>query len=159
MAPTLAQRASLAAVIDQDLRSIERLDAELRRLAPALDQDRPLYEQLVAIGYLFHNLYNALENSFEQISRTFENHVIDPPRWHAELLGKMFLEIPGVRPAVLPASVRRLVRDLKGFRHLFRHAYDFDLDREKLARLVQDWQLAQPEVSRALADFRQALLR
>lgn len=88
--PEPAARASLAAVIRRDLEAIRRLQPLLERLAP-----NAAYPACAAVAYALHNFYNALENSFDQISRTFENHIVDPVRWHRELMVKMFVEIPG----------------------------------------------------------------
>ena len=72
----------------------------------------------------------------KQISLSFENHVQDSTRWHRELLDKMFLDIKHLRPAVLPEQLRSLLGDLLGFRHVFRHAYDYELDP---IRTVEPW--------------------
>jgi len=153
-----ARLAALCAVIDQDLRAIDRWDAEVDAASPALDSEQAGFRDLAPIAYALHNIYNALENTFEQISRTFENHVTDPAQWHKELLSKMFLEIPHVRPAVLPEPLRAHLGDLRGFCHVLRHGYDFELDAEKLARLVRDWRAAKITLREALARFRDRLL-
>ena len=57
-------------------------------------------ESLSHLGYLLHNLYNALEDLFQEVARTVENRVEDPGRFHRELLKRMALEIHGVRPAL-----------------------------------------------------------
>jgi uncharacterized protein YutE (UPF0331/DUF86 family) len=152
------QLAALAAVITEDLAAIERLDAEMSALAAPLAGPNPAFKDMAAVAYLLHNIYCALENAFEQISRTFENHITNPAQWHRELLAKMFLEIPTVRDAVLPAGLRHFLNDLRGFRHLFRHSYDFQLDPEKLRRLVRDWTQAQPTLLAALRHFRDGLI-
>ena len=139
MKPEPTQLATLAAVITEDMNVIERLDAELSGLIPALDGSGPGFRDMAAVAYVLHNIYCALENAFEHISRTYENHIGDPAQWHRELLAKMFLAIPTVREAVLPAALRGFLSDLRGFRHLFRHAYDFQLDAERLQRLVGPW--------------------
>jgi len=158
MEPDPARLASLSAVIARDLGALRRLHTQLTELSGALDVTAPAFRDMAATAYVLHNLYNALENSFEQISRTFENHITIPDQWHRELLGKMFLEIPTVRPAVLPDNLRTVLNDLRGFRHLFRHAYDFELDAEKLRRLVRDWTVHQVALSAALNNFRNYLL-
>jgi hypothetical protein len=158
MKPETARLAALCAVIDQDLRAVRKWDAELEPLWIHLPDAQPGFRDMAAPAYALHNIYNALENSFEQISRTFENHITDPAQWHKELLAKMFLEIPRLRPAVLPLSLQAPLTDLRGFRHLFRHAYCFDLDAEKLRRLVRDWRHAHPAVEQALTLFRDQLL-
>src|SRR5262245_4145849 len=159
MRPETPQLATLSAMIARDLEAIERLHSEFKPLEPSLNEAAPAYRDMAAIAYTLHNIYGALENMFEQISRTFENHVTDPAQWHRELLSKMFLEIPTVRPAVLPASLRAFLNDLRGFRHVFRHAYEFELDAEKLRLLVRERTESRATLSAALSDFRQYLLR
>ena len=158
MKPDTAQLASLAAVITETIAAIERLNVQLLEFTVSLAVPKPEFRNLAAAAYLLHNVYCALENALEQISRTFENHVTDPAQWHRELLAKMFLEIPTVRPAVLPADLRGFLNDLCGFRHLFRHAYDFQLDPEKLNVLARDWAGARLEVLAALTRFRDSLI-
>lgn len=158
MKPDTAQLASLGAVITEDLAAIERLNVELSKLTVSLAAPEPEFRDMAAVAYVLHNVYCALESAFEQVSRTFENHITDPAQWHRELLAKMFLEIPTVRPAVLPADLRGFLNDLRGFRHLFRHSYDFQLDPEKLSRLVRDWTAARPDLLAALTRFRDGLI-
>jgi hypothetical protein len=159
MKPEPPQLAALSAMITRDLEAIDRLGAELIPLGNALSAANPAFRDLAATAYVLHNIYGALENIFEQISRTFENHVIEPAQWHRELLTKMFLEIPKIRPAVLPVELRGFLNDLRGFRHVFRHAYEFDLDAEKLALLVRDWNRARTPLISALSRFRDNLLQ
>jgi len=102
-------------------------------------------------------LYNALENSFTQISRTFENHIVNQTQWHKELMDKMFLEIQNVRPALLPETLRKMLNDLRGFRHVFRHSYDFELDTILLLRIVERWQNQKTELFDALNEFHRFL--
>jgi hypothetical protein len=147
-APEPAARSALAAVIERDLEAIDRLGDVLTRLP-----DDAGYERCAGVGYALHNLYCALENSFEQISRTFENHIVDREQWHRELLLKMFLAIPAVRPAALPDPLRPLLNELRSFRHLFRHSYDFQLDPGRLNALTRSWHTGRPAVVAALRAF------
>lgn len=146
--PDFAARASLAAVIEHDLDAIRRMELAVVELEPDAE-----FSQCAGVAYALHNLYSALENSFDQISRTFENHVVDREQWHRELMVKMFLDIPGVRPAVLPAELRLPLNELRSFRHVFRHSYDFRLDPQRLTALVQTWRAQGPAVVRALGAF------
>ena len=159
MKPEPPQLAALSAIITRDLEAIDRLAAELSALETALNLSQPAFRDLAAAAYVLHNIYGALENIFEQISRTFENHVILPAQWHRELLTKMFLEIPKIRPAVLPPELRGFLNDLRGFRHVFRHSYEFELDSEKLTLLVRKWNKARPSLISAVSDFRDRLLK
>ena len=154
-----AARASLAAVVEHDVQAIRSMDTEIARLRSFLDIPEPEFRDRAAVAYLLHNIYNALESSFEQISRTFENHITQPAQWHRELMSKMFLDIPGVRPRVLPDGLRGLLNDLRGFRHLFRHGYDFQIDPVRLRALVERWNADKDALLAALEDFREYLLR
>lgn len=151
-------RATLWAVIQRDLEAIVRLNGHLEALAAGLAVVEPEYRDLAAAAYTLHNIYNGLENSFDQISRSCENHITDPAQWHRELLEKMFLEIPAVRPAVLSEGCRRLLNDLRGFRHVFRHSYDFQIDAERLRFLAERWRTGHLQVIVDLQKFADALL-
>jgi len=86
MKPEPPQIAALSAMITRDLEAISRLEAELTPLVSGLGVPQPQFRDVAAAAYIMHNIYTALENIFEQISRTFENHVTDPGQWHKELL-------------------------------------------------------------------------
>ena len=108
---------------------------------------------------MLHGIYNAFENSFLRISDTFGDKIDRSTRWHAELLHRMFLDIPDLRAAVLPPSTRGLMKELLGFRHLYRHSYDRELNAAKLAELVSRWSASREEITGALEDFRTEVLR
>ncbi|OQW92848.1 MAG: hypothetical protein BWK78_00315 [Thiotrichaceae bacterium IS1] len=158
MLPTSEQLAALSAVLEYDLKAMTKLDNQLDNLLTDLQGPTPAFATLAATAYILHNLYNALENSFVQISRTFENHVVNQTQWHKEVLEKMFLVIPKVRPAVLPETSRKMLNDLRGFRHVFRHSYDFELDPLLLLQVVTRWQGQKQELIEAINQFRQGLL-
>jgi hypothetical protein len=112
---------TVAAIIRDDLKSIAKLNGQLDELHGSLGKKDASFRDLAAGAYVLHNLFNAFENSFEHISRAFENHVKDPSQWHKELLGKMFLDLQEIRPPVLTAASKKLLNELRGFRHHFRH--------------------------------------
>ena len=146
---------TLAAFIRSGLASIDRIESHvsqlnLNNLSPA---------ELDSLGYSLHNIFNALENCFEQISLSFENPVRDRSRWHRELLEKMFLDINQLRPAVLPEQLRTIMAELLGFRHLFRHAYELKIDQAKTVALWNRWLLENTSVKQSLTVFADALER
>src|SRR5437870_13115138 len=81
-------------------------------------------------------LYTALEDLFKQIAKSFENHIEKLETFHKELLLRMNIEIPKMRPAVLSTKSLLLLDKIRSFRHFIRHAYDCELDVEQL-RLIQ----------------------
>ena len=102
------------------------------------------------LGYLLHNLYCALEDVFREVAKTFENQIEDPARYHRELLKRMQYEIPQIRPQLLTSQSYAILNELRGFRHVFRHAYDYELSADRLTQLrnkiLRDWETIQRDV-------------
>ena len=48
------------------------------------------------------------------------------------------MSIEGVRPALFSETSYKLLDSLRAFRHVFRHAYSYELDPKKLALVVED---------------------
>lgn len=145
--------ALLAAYLDADLDVADRLAARL-----AEQRDLPADVEASWKGYTLHNLYGALEQLFERIARTFENQVEDPARYHAELLRRMTLAIPQVRPAVLSRPSYEALNELRAFRHVFRHAYDYELNAERVERMVERARAAWPGIHDEVRRFRATVL-
>lgn len=140
---------TLAAFIRSALAAIDRIESNVSHL----NLQNPSAAEVDSLGYSLHNIYNAVENCFAQISLSFENHVRDRTRWHRELLEKMFLDITPLRPAVLPEQLRSLLGDLLGFRHLFRNAYEIKLDRAKTMALWNRWAVENASLKQSLTLF------
>ena len=99
----------------------------------------------VAVGYTIHNIYCLFENYFLRISKFFENG-LDSSAWHAQLVERMTLEIPGLRPALFDKIFAARIDELRRFRHAFRNLYQTELD-PKRVRLLND------ALSELIADF------
>ena len=94
---------------------------------------KPLNEdKLVHIAYQLHNLYSAYEDMFKEISFTFENNIERNSGFHKNLLIRMKIAIPGIRPSVLSEDSYLVLGELMGFRHVFRHAYNYNLTPDKM---------------------------
>ena len=124
------------AVLEAELRArlvdVDRI-ADRVEARGAASGERP--EEVDSLGYQLHNLYGAFEQVFEVVARYFENRVA-AAGYHAGLIRRMQLNIPGVRPALLSESTAADLDELRRFRHLFRHAYSADLDPHKVSRLA-----------------------
>ena len=87
-----------------------------------------------AVGYTIHNLYCLFENYFLRIAKFFENG-LDSSSWHAQLVERMTLEIPGLRPALFDRAFAARVDELRRFRHAFRNLYQTELDSLRVQKL------------------------
>jgi len=108
---------------------INRLLSEIENIEPQNN------ETTVYLGYSLHNIYCAFEDLFKEITRAFENQIEDPSRYHRELLKRMTIEVPLIRPCLLSKDSYRVLDELRMFRHTFRHAYTYELDSEKVKDL------------------------
>jgi hypothetical protein len=91
---------------------------------------------LEACAYELARLYNVLEKMLERICEAFENHFEKRGDYHEKLIQRLNLRLEGIRPAFIPAGRAAEVRELKGFRHVMRHAYDLTLRPDRLSELV-----------------------
>lgn len=120
-------------VLEADLRAqqkqIEKVYRKIASRKQASAKDLIAFESL---AYQLHNLYSAFEDLFRIVANHFENHISEQTGWHKELLKRMATDIRGIRPAFISSQVHELLEDLRGFRHVFRHAYLYELDPEKV---------------------------
>jgi hypothetical protein len=89
-----------------------------------------------ASAYELARHYTVIEKAFERICIAFENHFDKRADYHERLLGRLALDLPGIRPAFVPSAAVGSLRELKGFRHVVRHAYDLSLRTERLEDLA-----------------------
>lgn len=139
---------TLRGELELDLERLDALEAKYRLVKDKLARIEPDEFDLVALAHAITNLYGIMENSFTRIAKHFENQV-DPATWHKDLIMRMMIRVPGVRPAVLTTDQAQLIDQLRSFRHAFRHIYLHDLDPVRLA-------LVDSRTPSAVAAFRSA---
>jgi hypothetical protein len=121
--------ATLWAYITNQEQVIEFIYDKITDLKP-LNEDK-----MIHLAYQLHNLYAAYEDLFKEISITFENNIERSAGFHKNLLIRMKIDIPKVRPKVLNEHNYQLLTELMGFMHVFRHAYNYNLSLEKMEQL------------------------
>lgn len=108
---------------------------------------------LEAAAFDLQRAYNVIEQMLERICRTCENHFDRGPDSHERLLRRLALDLPGLRPAFVPASSLPRLRELKAFRHLVRHAYDVTLREDRMRELHADAVAVAAELPEWIATF------
>ncbi len=107
-------------------------------------------EQATYTAYLLHNVYCALEDLFRETAHTFENSIDRESSFHRELIKRMSIDIPGIRPRFLSDTSIPLVDELRAFRHVFRHAYTYSLDPAKVdilkKSLLVNWKIIADDI-------------
>jgi hypothetical protein len=157
-APELAETElrSLLAEIDTARGLLSRLAIELEDTDPG-DGGSPTREVLALLAMDLHSWYTALEALLVRVLTVFEGGIPAGEASHALVLRAALRDIEGVRPAVLRASLRESLDEIRRFRHFFRHAYALDLRYEKLRSALRPLLQCHEMVEQDLARFAQAV--
>lgn len=127
--------AIISARIDSELAEIKSVvERTLQAWDKATKQNDDFYLDSVALN--LHAFYSGLERIFEKLASTIDGSVPSAANWHEELLIQMQTEIPSVRPAVISCQLKEALEDYRGFRHVVRNVYSYNLRPEKLKLLV-----------------------
>ena len=133
----------------QDLaRVVERTD---RIWQQALTSSDDYYVDATALN--LHGFYAGLERLLEIIADGVDQAKPGGAHWHDELLRQMAAEIPGVRPPVLSQETRERLDRYRGFRHVVRNAYTYNLDPEQIGVLVKQLAPTMARVAQELTAF------
>lgn len=92
---------------------------------------------LESCAYQLVRVFNIIEQMGLRIAKAFENHIDDERGWHAKLVHRLSIKVPGIRPALYQPDILPALRDLRGFRHVITHAYDLTLEADRLAIVVR----------------------
>jgi hypothetical protein len=123
----------------------KKVDLELGLLHKLLDFYRPLVDEarksdvgpfdLSALSNFLHSFYTGVERVFTYIAEGIDGGLPSGPAWHTRLLTSMS-QATEVRPAVISEELYIRLYDYMNFRHMFRHAYAFDLKWRRMSDLV-----------------------
>ncbi len=115
----------------QELQTVVNRIGQLSQKALQTNDDG--YWDGVALN--LHSFYGGVERIFEDIARTVDGSVPDGPGWHANLLLQMASEVANSRPAVIRPEARLCLDEYRGFRHVVRNVYAFNLRPERIKEL------------------------
>ena len=141
-------KSELLALLDR----VRELDSKLQGYTEQYPQELP-EPFLITVSYLLNGIYSCFEDQFLKIAKVFENRVENPASWHRELLERMQIEVEGVRPRVLNRATFRLLNELRGFRHVFRSSYTFELDEERARLVLRRWEKGKAAVYKDVQSF------
>lgn len=123
----------------------EQVTLERGQLHRLLDVHRPLLEkcaasppndiELSALAAMPHSFYNGIENIFKRATLELGDRLPGGEFWHKELLDAM-TQATGQRNPLLSPGLRGRLKEYMEFRHMFRHAYIFNLNWDRMKTLV-----------------------
>jgi hypothetical protein len=151
--------ARLLGEIADDRAAMARRASDLEEALRRLEQAPGDPAAIALEAWALHGWYTALESLLERVARQLDAELPAGDRWHRALLAQATVEVPGLRPAVLPRAVRADLEELLALRHFLRHAYGSELDASRLAVQAVRLRAMMPVVRQALDVFEEFLAR
>jgi len=150
-----------AALVGQIKQALEDLEGVGQRVNDLLTQAQrsPDRAYLEAAALYLHTFYSGVEQIFIDIAREIDEATPTHEGWHKALLRQMAAELPAVRPPVITIETRRCLDEYRGFRHVVRNVYTFNLNPNRIMELATALPDCYQAIKRDLADFSQFLLR
>ena len=133
----------------------EQLTRLLDTMQPLLSKCRetaPTDIELSALAAALHSFYTGVENIFKRLAVEVDGQPPQGEAWHRDLLLRMKAAATN-RPALLSPVLHDTLLDYLRFRHVFRNAYSFDLDWQKLSPLVLNLEETFRQLEAALDKF------
>ena len=134
--------------IKSDLNDLQRIVDEAEKEMERFSVSYPTPFDVRACGSILQDFYNGVEGIFTKISGEINGGLPSGEDWHKRLLMDMAIEIPEVRPPILPHRLCEELDDYLRFRHLFRHSYGITLHWERVKPLLESLRII-------LTDFNQ----
>ena len=101
--------------------------------------------QLRAAASTLHSIYNGIEKILLMKIKNLKIDIGSNHKWHTELL------IKSRENSLISDSLEEELRDLMGFRHFYRHAYGFMLNKENIKPLVNN-------IKKIFEDFKREII-
>lgn len=108
---------------------------------------------VIAAAYALSGIYSCYEDIFKHIARVFENRIENLASWHSELLNRMMIEVPDIRPAVLSDFTIGVLDEMRSFRHVFRYSYVFVIDADRVVALAERWKASRSKIESEIDVF------
>lgn len=139
-----------------------RIRREIKDLERVVQRSQTIWEQYQAQqddGFLdgvalnLHSFYTGVERILEMIATMIDEYKPSSESWHRELLLQLATEVPEVRPAVISDSLLKALDKYRGFRHVVRNIYTFELETEQISPLVTQLAGTYNQCQRELLEF------
>ncbi len=108
---------------------------------------------LEACAYELARLYTVLEKFLERVCGSFENHFDKRGDYHERLIQRLGGGVARNPARFIPQDGVGALRELKGFRHVVRHAYDLEFREARMKELATTAALIAARLPAWSADF------
>lgn len=90
-----------------------------------------------SVALNLHGFYQGVEKMLMYLLEYCGSELPEGSDWHKDLLLIAAMEIPKRRPALISVDTLKLLDDFRGFRHVIRNIYTFNLSPERVRILVE----------------------
>ena len=129
----------LAADIEFELDRLRQLEQSIQYVRQEIERDSDhaelFYENL---ALKLHSFYTGCERIFSLVATELNGGLPSGSDWHKRLLDRMSTERAS-RIAVVKPTTAKLLKEFLGFRHVIRSLYGFELDPERIQRLIENY--------------------
>jgi len=118
--------------------NLEKIVLKIRATIALINnrEDDIYFESLIsALTLYLENFYMGIERIFKLIAKEIDKKTPSGDSWHIQLLKQMSLKIPDIRPAVISQKSYEKLNEFRGFRHVARSLYAYDLDSQRVIEL------------------------
>jgi hypothetical protein len=131
---------------------IDQLFAAYDAVISKCSQAEPGFVELSALATMLHSFYTGVENIFKRIALGIDASLPSGVSSHSELLAVM-AQRTAKRPPVISEDLHDRLSAYLSFRHVFRHAYSFQLEWAKMRDLVLQSEETWRQLNTELAVF------
>ena len=124
---------------------VKRKDPDLTKILESAEQVERLLKKVQISGDLdyigtialhLHSFYHGVEHIFLGVAKSIDNSVPAGEDWHRQLLIQMTLPLPNVRSALVKEQTYQTLNEFRGFRHVVRSNYAYELEPERVLALA-----------------------
>ena len=148
--------AKLSVKIKRAEKEMNEIEVHMLKYGDEVKADEWGPTNAAALG--IHNVYNGIEDILLGLANDVDGLVPSGSSMHQDILDQMSVPIDDVRPAVLDEELYTSLTELKGFRHLVRHRYGFDLRGGKVLENFERARTSLPRVKAAVIDLERVLI-
>jgi hypothetical protein len=128
---------TLAMQLREELENLERVVvAAVESIEGAQQHPEQAYIYVNSAALELHSFYVGLERIFLAVAEQVDQSVPSSASWHFDLVNQMTYNLRSLRPPVLSGATRDQLHEYRAFRHVVRNVYTYQLDPERVERLI-----------------------
>lgn len=138
--------------IEAEIQNLRKIVQETQIFLNELEGEPSIIE-VRGIGSIVHDFYCCVEKIFKRVVTTMDEDMPSERSWHIDLLIRMTLDIPDIRPKVISTPLKEELREYLQFRHVFRNIYGFELKWAVILPLIENIENIFLSIQKELTEF------